>query len=87
MLFLNQRKRENGRRNVFMTKSPRKTVPDVGIELGAACMSSERASDRATAPGTVASSSNLGMLMSLIGASLVLEITKSTLRMFPHFWY
>ena len=34
-----------------MTKSPRKNVPDVGIELGAACMPSELASDRATAPG------------------------------------
>ena len=51
LLFLNQRKRENGRRNAFMTKSPRKNVPDVGIELGAACMPSELASDRATAPG------------------------------------
>ena len=37
--------------NVFMTKSPRKNVPDVGIELGAACMPSGLASDRATAPG------------------------------------
>ena len=35
-----------------MTKSPRKNVPDVGIELGAACMPSELASDRATAPGS-----------------------------------
>ena len=35
-----------------MTKSPRKNVPDMGIELGAACMPSELASDRATAPGT-----------------------------------
>ena len=43
--------RENGRRDVFMTKSPRNNVPDVGIELGAACMPSEHASDRATAPG------------------------------------
>ena len=34
-----------------MTKSPRKNVPDVGIELRAACMPSELASDRATAPG------------------------------------
>ena len=34
-----------------MTKSPRKNVPDVGIELWAACMPSEHASDRATAPG------------------------------------
>ena len=34
-----------------MTKSPRKNVPDVGIELGAAYMPSELASDRATAPG------------------------------------
>ena len=35
----------------FMTKSPRKNVPDVGIELGAACMPSGLASDRATVPG------------------------------------
>ena len=28
MLFLNQRKRKNGRRNIFMTKSSRKDVPD-----------------------------------------------------------
>ena len=35
-----------------MTKSPRKNVPDVGIELGAACMPSGHASDRATAPGS-----------------------------------
>ena len=34
-----------------MTKSPRKNVPDVGIELGAACMPSELASDRATVSG------------------------------------
>ena len=34
-----------------MTKSPWKNVPDMGIELGAACMPSEHASDRATAPG------------------------------------
>ena len=34
-----------------MSKSPRKRLPDVGIELGAACMPSEHASDRATAPG------------------------------------
>ena len=34
-----------------MTKSPRKNVPDVGIELGAACMPSELASEWATAPG------------------------------------
>ena len=34
-----------------MTKSPRKNVPDVGIELWTACMPSELASDRATTPG------------------------------------
>ena len=33
----------------FKTKSPRKNVPDVGIELGATCMPSGHASDRATA--------------------------------------
>ena len=41
----------NGHKIVFMTKSPRKNVPDVGIELGTACMPSELAFDRATAPG------------------------------------
>ena len=44
----NQGKRENGRRNVFMNKSPRKNVPDVGLELGAACMPSGQASNQAT---------------------------------------
>ena len=34
-----------------MSKSLRKNVPDMGLELGAACMPSEHASDRATAPG------------------------------------
>ena len=33
-----------------MTKSPQKNVPDVGIELGAACMPSGYTSDRATSP-------------------------------------
>ena len=33
-----------------MTKSPRKNVPDAGIEVGAACMPSEYASDQDTAP-------------------------------------
>ena len=51
LLFLNQQKRENGRRNFFITRSPRKNVPDVGIELGAACMPSGHASDWATTPG------------------------------------
>ena len=35
----------------FMTKSPRKNVADVGIEIRADCMPSGHASDRATAPG------------------------------------
>ena len=47
LLFLNQRKRENGRRNVFMTKSSLG-----GSNSGAACMPSGLASDRATASGT-----------------------------------
>ena len=51
LVFLNQRKRENGRRIFFITTSPRKNVPDLGIELGAACMPSGHASDPATAPG------------------------------------
>ena len=34
-------------------KSPQKIVPNVGIELGAACIPSGPASDRATAPGDI----------------------------------
>ena len=55
LLFLNQRKRENGRR-IFLRQSlhkrmsPRKNVPDVGVELGATCISSGHISDRAIAP-------------------------------------
>ena len=30
LLLLNQRRRKNGRRNIFVTKSLRKNVPDVG---------------------------------------------------------
>ena len=59
LLFLNQRKRENGRRNFFVTKSPRKNVLDVGIKLGASCMPSGCASDRATAPGIVINRENV----------------------------
>ena len=51
LLSLKQRKRENGSRNFFLTKSPRKNVPDVGIKLGAACMPSGHPSDRATVTG------------------------------------
>ena len=51
LLLLNQRKRENGRSNLFMTKSPWKNAPDVGIELRATCMPSRHASDRVTTPG------------------------------------
>ena len=43
-----ERKRENSRRNFFMTKSPRKNVPDVGMEVGAVCMPSGHASGQAT---------------------------------------
>ena len=46
-----------------MTKSPRKKVPDVGIELGAVCMPSELASDRATAPGWHKKASSLFLNM------------------------
>ena len=35
MLFLNQRKRKNGRRNIFMPKSSRKDNPDARIDHGA----------------------------------------------------
>ena len=34
MLFLNQRKRKNGRRNIFRTKSSQKDVTDVRIDRG-----------------------------------------------------
>ena len=34
LLFLNQRKWKNGRRNIFTTNSSRKNVPDVGVDLG-----------------------------------------------------
>ena len=40
LLFLNQRKRKNGRRNIFMTKFSQKNVPDVRIDLGTACIQS-----------------------------------------------
>ena len=49
-----------------MTKPPRKNVPDVGIELGAACMPSELASDRATAPGRC-----LDSVMSLVSVTKI----------------
>ena len=50
LLFLNQRKRENGCRIFFMTKSWWRNVPDMGIELRTTCMPSGHASDRATMP-------------------------------------
>ena len=50
VFFLNQQKRENGCRNSFLTKYPRKNMPDVGIELGTACMPSGHTSDRAAMP-------------------------------------
>ena len=84
LTFLNQRKRESGRRNVFMTKSPRKNVPDMGIELGAACMPSEHTSDWATAPGYVFMekcgklSLNYHQIPSLSGLLLVCNICVAT---------
>ena len=57
LLFLNQRK--NGRRNVFMTNSPRKNVPDVGIELGAAYMPSRHTSDRSSCRARLCQSNTL----------------------------
>ena len=49
LLFLNQRKRNNWRRNIFMTKSSRKNVPDGGVYLGKTRITSGIATDRATA--------------------------------------
>ena len=33
LLFLNQRKRKNGCRNIFMTKSSQKNVLNIGVDL------------------------------------------------------
>ena len=57
----------------FMTKSPRKNVPDVGIELGAACMPNGHAFDRATAPG-YKNDKNLKQILINIHVSRVTEI-------------
>ena len=48
LLFLNQRKRKNGRRNNFMTKSSRKDVPDARIDRDASWFPSDMTTDRAT---------------------------------------
>ena len=50
LLFLNQQKRMNGHRNIFMTKSSQKNVPDVGVDLEFACIPINLAADRATVP-------------------------------------
>ena len=55
MLFLDQRKRKNGRRNIFMTKSSQKDVPDARIDRGASCFPNDIATDRAIAPSFCAS--------------------------------
>ena len=49
--FLNQQKRKNGRRNIFMTKSSRKDVPGASIYRNASWFPSDIATDRAIAPG------------------------------------
>ena len=51
LLVFNQRKRKNGRRNIFMAKSSRKNVSDTGIDLSTACIPSGIATDQATTPG------------------------------------
>ena len=38
MIFLNQLKRKNGRRNIFTTKSSPKNVPDAKIDHDASCI-------------------------------------------------
>ena len=48
MLVLNQRKRKNGCRNIFITKYSRKNAPNAGINLCTACIPSSIATDRAT---------------------------------------
>ena len=50
LLFLNQRKRKNGLRNIFMTKSSQKNVLDVGIDHVVASIPSGIATNRATMP-------------------------------------
>ena len=67
-----------------MTKSPRKNVPNVGIEFGAACMPSEHASDRATAPGrsqTDDEYSKRGLTYVLYAVSLILLLKVWMLRL------
>ena len=71
MLFLNQREREIGCRNVFMTKSPWTNVPDIGIELGAACMPSEHASNQTTAPGYVLLNCSMYFVFPFVSFALV----------------
>ena len=52
MLFLNQWKGKNGRRNIFMAKSSRKNVPDVGVEVSLQhVIVDSLATNRASAPG------------------------------------
>ena len=46
--FLNQRRRENGRKNVFMTNLYDKMLPDVRIEPATVRITDGRVSDRAT---------------------------------------
>ena len=45
--LLNPPKRKNGRRNIFMTKSSRRNVPDAGIDLTTACIPSGIATNQA----------------------------------------
>ena len=51
--FLNQRKRENGRKNYFLTNLHERMLPDVRIEPATICIPGRRACDRAIAPGSI----------------------------------
>ena len=52
LLFLNQRKGENGHRNYFMIKLHERMLPDVRIEPVTICIAGGRTSNRATVTGT-----------------------------------
>ena len=57
-----------------MTTSPRRIVLDVGIELGAACMPSELASNPATVPGVPASIKRIGSKQLIKGGDIIFPI-------------
>ena len=53
LLFLNQQKRKNGRRNVFMTKSSQKNVLDTRIDRSASSIPSDITTDLTIGPSYI----------------------------------